>query len=380
MKKWIISVLAIVIILGFFLGTGTVSHKLLLQKQAENILHNAEDTGAQANKNLFAETKTRTQNRKQEALKSDKTALISNVVWADDNTLFLDGELFGFDHRIETFLFIGTDASGNESATDETYRGAMADFLLLLVLDYTDNTYGAIQIDRNTVTEVTKTDENGEVVDSEEMQICTAHWYGADPEQSAVNTVRTTQMFLGELENIDGYFVLNMQDIGKVNNLVGGVEVTIEDDGMEAVDPAFVKGTTLTLSDEQANAYIRARMTVGEGDNKSRMRRQKAYMDSFFEKAQQKIKDNPNFAQQMWNELKTTSVTDMVGNDVSRIAEMIRSGENKGILTPGGVTRIGTILEDGLEHEEFYPDPEAVKKVMENLFSLVSIEDEIEEE
>ena len=256
----------------------------------------------------------------------------------------------------------------------------MADFLLLLVLDYTDNTYGAIQIDRNTVTEVTKTDENGEVVDSEEMQICTAHWYGYDPEQSAENTVRTTKMLLGELENIDGYFVLNMQDIGTVNNLVGGVEVTIEDDGMETVDPAFVKGTTLTLSDEQAEAYIRARMTVGDGDNKSRMRRQKAYMDRFFEKAQQKIKDNPNFAQQMWNELKKTSVTDMTGNDISRIAEMIRSGESKGILSMDGVSRIGTILEDGLDHEEFYPDDSSIKTVMEILFSLTNIEDEIDEE
>ena len=35
--------------------------------------------------------------------------------WANDNTLVLEGERYGYDHRIETFLFIGTDNSGNSN-------------------------------------------------------------------------------------------------------------------------------------------------------------------------------------------------------------------------------------------------------------------------
>ena len=115
-------------------------------------------------------------------------AATSQQQWFDDNTVYIDSELYGFDHRIETYLFIGTDASGNEDAEGEDYHGAMADFLLFFVMDHTDDTYGAIQIDRNTMTSVTLLDEFGEWAEEREMQICTSHWYGIDPESSAENT------------------------------------------------------------------------------------------------------------------------------------------------------------------------------------------------
>ena len=48
----------------------------------------------------------------QRASASEKQTRLENVSgWGDDNTVYIDGELYGFDHRIDTWLFIGTDAS-----------------------------------------------------------------------------------------------------------------------------------------------------------------------------------------------------------------------------------------------------------------------------
>lgn len=314
---------------------------------------------------------------------------LNTTKWTFDNTIYLADRYFGFEHRMETFLFVGTDASGNEEGTlketdkprqtmdnygtengaDDPYRGAMADFLLLMVLDHTDNTYGYIQIDRNTVTEVEELNEDGDMIEARDQQICTAHWYGLTPEMAAVNTETAVRKLLGELDHIDGYFVLNMADIGTLNHTVGGVEVTIEDD-LTAADPAFKAGTTLTLTDEQAEAYIRARMNVGDGSNTARMDRQKQYMDHFFEKAREITKDRPNFANELWETLHTVGTTDMKGNDFSRISQMFLKGTGKGILRPEGETKIGQVLEDGIDHEEFFPDTKSLIEIMNQLFTL----------
>ena len=300
-------------------------------------------------------------------------------MWTDENLVDIGDKLYGFDHRLETFLFVGTDNSGSGNSDPEDFRGPMADFLLLMVLDHTKNTIGYLQIDRNTVTDVDELDASGEVIDTRELQICTAHWYGRNPEMCAENTVNAVKSYLGDLENIDGYFVINMDDIGRLNHTVGGVEVTIEDD-MDAADATLAKGKTLVLDDEQAEHFLRARTNVEGSKNAERMKRQRQYMTSFFEKVKEKTMENPKFGIDLWDMLKDVSVSNMNGNDFSRIAQKLLKGENKGIHTIKGETVLGYILEDGVEHEEFYPDVDSLRDEMVELFSLVPVEDEEEDE
>ena len=292
--------------------------------------------------------------------------------WTYANTVGLEGELYGFDHRIETYLFIGTDRSGNSDP--ENYRGAMADFLMLMVMDHTDDTYGLLQIDRNTMTDVKEPDLDGREITSRELQICTAHWYGRSPEMAAENTMDAVKNFLGGLERIDGYYVMNAEDIGQLNRAVGGVKITVEDD-MEDSDPALTKGRTLTLDDTQAQHFLQARQNIGGGTNAERMARQRQYMAGFFAKVAEKTRENPEFGLQAWKSLKNAGVTNMTGNDFSRIARKVLKGESKGIRTIRGRTVLGYALGDGEEHEEFYADGESVLEEMTDLFSLVPADD-----
>lgn len=315
----------------------------------------------------------RQQSEREKELEAQGEKLNASL-WTNENTVYLNSELYGFDHRVETFLFIGTDASGSGNDDPEDYHGPMADFLLLMVLDHTNNSIGYIQIDRNTVTDVNELDSAGNVINTRELQICTAHWYGRSPEMCAENTVVAVKKYLGELENIDGYYVINMKDIGTLNHAVGGVEVTIDDD-LDSVDPELSKGSTLVLDDAQAEKFLRARMNVGQERNAERMVRQHQYMSSFFSKVRTKTMENPKFGLELWNMLKEIAVTNMNGNDFSRIAQKLLKGENKGIHTIQGETVMGYILEDGVEHEEFYPDESSKCEEMVEMFSLISLEE-----
>lgn len=303
-----------------------------------------------------------------EAIRAEQE-LESPTIWTEENTLDFDGDIYGFDDRIETYLFIGTDEGGGLDERDGMYRGPLADFLMLLVIDHTIDTIGFIQIDRNTVTDVRELDLEGREINRRELQICTAHWFGRTPEMAAENTMYSVRMLLGRLDHIDGYFVLSMKNIGELNHAAGGVEVTIEDD-MTLTDPSLRQGETLVLDDAQAEAYLRARMEVGQGDNVSRMRRQRAYMHALFQKVRAETAANSRFAIQLYEKLREIAITDMTGNDFSRIAQKLLKGEDKGIRTFAGVTMEGSLYPGGEFHEEFYVDEASKRNELTDLFSL----------
>lgn len=69
-------------------------------------------------------------------------------------TIKLQKKIYRFAHPVQTYLFIGTDKSGNEDASGEEYRGSMADALMLVVVDEEEKAYGILQLNRDTITEV----------------------------------------------------------------------------------------------------------------------------------------------------------------------------------------------------------------------------------
>lgn len=271
-----------------------------------------------------------------------------------------------YDHDIESYLVIGTDGSGDEEG--EAYQGSMADFLALLVLDKTEKSYAVLQINRDTVTEIYMLDENDDIAQVEQMQVCTAHWYGSSKEVSCENTVDAVMGLLGEVD-ITGYYALPMDQVPKLNHTVGGVEVTVEDD-FSGVDDSLVQGESILLNDEQAYTFVRARMAIGDGENASRMRRQKQYLEAFAAKARKESADNPQLAASIYEEFEDIATTDIEGNQVSKLANSLMTYENKGIYEFEGVTADGRTYGDEKDYAIFTPDEASVIGVMTELYSL----------
>lgn len=290
----------------------------------------------------------------------------------------LNGKTYTYDHRIETWLFIGTDGSGDEDAQGEDYIGSMADFLLLAVVDKTDKTYGFIQINRDTITDVTMMQKDGSGLASAELQICTAHWYGGNPQQSCENTVEAVSKLLGGV-TIEGYYSIGMDAMPTLNHAVGGVEVKVIGD-FSKVDPTLKEGETVLLDDEQAYTYVRGRMNVGDGSNEQRMQRQDQYMKALFAKVEQTFKKNPKFLNSLYSQLDEEAVTNTKGRDVSCIISSMAGGESRGIFQFEGETTLGQRLGDGIDHIEFFPDEASVEKIMKELYHLEESDEPEEDE
>lgn len=274
-----------------------------------------------------------------------------------------------FAHPVQTYLFIGTDKSGNEDAEGEEYHGSMADALMLVVVDEEEKAYGILQLNRDTITEVPMLLQDGSANASAQMQLCTAHWYGKDKAASCDNTVETVSKMLGGLP-IDGYYALKMDAMPLLNHEVGGVTVTLEDD-MTKLDPAMKKGTTLTLTDRQAELLMQSRYTMEDDRNTQRMRRQQIFLKAFMKKIKKQNAGDINATVKLYDRLRPYATTDIKMNDLTALLKDMQGYTDKGIITIDGTSKIGEKLHDGKKHWEFYMDEDSLETSMKQLYPLV---------
>ena len=286
-----------------------------------------------------------------------------------DVTIKINKKKYTLDHPVKTYLFLGTDKSGNEEATDDEYQGSMADALMLVVIDEQEKSYGILQLNRDTITEVPMLLADGTANASAKMQLCTAHWYGKDKTASCENTVNTVSKMLGGVP-IDGYYALQMEAMSLLNHEVGGVTVTLEDD-MTSLDPEMKKGTTLTLTDHQAELLIQTRYAMDDDRNTERMRRQQIFMKAFMNKMKEKNAEDVNATIELYDRLRPYATENINMNELTTILQNMQGYSDKGIIIIDGESRIGEKLHDGEKHWEFYMDKDSLESAMKELYPLV---------
>ena len=283
----------------------------------------------------------------------------------------LKNKVYDYYHSFENYLIMGTDERDKDV---EQSGNGMADYLLLLSIDRSADTYSLLEIDRDTIGTVNLIGDNGKGEATAIQQICMAHGYGSTADMGCSNMVRAVSKILGDLP-IMGYYSVGMTDIPKLNHAIGGVTVTLTEDFTKQ-DPAMKKGATLKLSDDQAAIYLRSRMGVGEGTNEERMARQHTYLENFLNQSVDKIKARPKYFEELLDETNEFAVSNLTNSQLSRIAKALTENERKGIFKFDGKHKKGTVLSDGQLHMEFYPSAASIKDVLTEMLELVPHETE----
>lgn len=230
----------------------------------------------------------------------------------DAQTLQLTAQGRTWDYRsgeLTNLLFIGVDWDDERLASADTRYEGQADFLLLLSLDGERKVVSSVQIDRDTLADIRVYGAFGDYAGTRRTQICLAYAFGATPEEGCENTVWAVSRLLGGIP-IDGYLAMDMDGIVALNDALGGVTVTLEDD-FSHLDPEMTAGATLTLEGAQAEYYVRGRMGVGEGTNQSRMRRQSAFMDAAAQRLVDCMNEDLNYVAELLDALEPYVTTDV---------------------------------------------------------------------
>ena len=247
-------------------------------------------------------------------------------------------------------LLIGVDRGENAKEQWGYQQGGQADFLLLIVIDSSDKKVSMLQIDRDTITDVETLGVLGHVIGTRPMQIALSHSYGKTQEDNCAYTVKTVSNLL-QGEPLDLYYSLNMSSIAALNDLLGGVSVTMEEDHTK-INPAFVKGATIHLMGKDAYDYVHSRMGVDDGTNVSRMARQRNYMLAAKDKLLARLKDS-DFIDTMFETLGDDLTTNVARGRL--INEAVKASQYQ----VGEITQLAgthTIGNDG--YKEFHADEE----------------------
>lgn len=210
--------------------------------------------------------------------------------------------------KLSTLLLIGYDHMDEGTLDEETRnfnQGGQSDFLLLLVMDHENQRIRQLQINRDTLTDVKFYSNRGSYYGTRRMQICLSHAYGDTQEMNNRNTIWAVENLLGiagegDGAQIDGYLSMDITGIDRLNDLLGGIVVPIEDD-FSYYDPTMVQGTSMLLNGPQAQIYCRQRYHIGDQSNENRMRRQRIYMDAAILKLKSLVEADKSFAKDVLN-------------------------------------------------------------------------------
>ena len=279
----------------------------------------------------------------------------------DPDVLRYNGGRYIKNDAIETVLLMGLDKYADQAAN--SLDGQQADMLLLLVLDRSTGTCTPLHINRDTMCTIYQLDAMGEPFMPLNGQICLAHAYGSGGRDSCRNQVRAVSELLYDMP-INHYASVTMDAVGIINNLVGGVTVTVLDD-LSALDSALVQGETVTLQGDQALTYVRARMGLADPTNLNRMKRQQQYLTALQQKFTQELAENDDLSRQIVTAVSDDMVSDFTVNSLNSFVDM---------ATTYTFTPIREIAGEAVYSEdrspEFYADEDALYQMVVDIFYL----------
>jgi Transcriptional regulator len=261
-------------------------------------------------------------------------------------------------------LLMGTDHYTDDAAEKDSFRnGGQADFLVLLVIDAQEKRITPIQIDRDTLAEVTTLGILGNETGTRLTQICLAHGFGDGGKQSCIlQKDAVSRLFFGI--DIPFYVAMSLDGISTLNDAVGGVKVTIQDD-FTKLDPMMKIGATITLDGKQAEYFVRNRMEIGVGTNEARATRQTQYWDGLVQMMDQRLntEEDSDFLHVILNQLDPYLTTNLARGRMINEIWKNRGFTRQSMVHPEGEYSVG---DDGFV--EFHVDETALKALVMQLF------------
>lgn len=279
----------------------------------------------------------------------------------ESEMLTINGKQYRQKKNLTTILVMGIDRDSDEEMINNNRNGGNADFMRLLVIDPAEKILSQVAIDRDTMTPITILGMLGNRSGTRVNHISLSHGYGDGKEQSNLLAMEAVSNLFFNVP-INQYISLNMDGISVLNDSVGGITVTLEDD-FSHLDPDMSQGATVTLMGDQAELFVRSRMSVGVGTNESRMARQEQYLSKLTDALLHHIGEDSKFIGDLYDQLKPYLQTSMSKARLVNEAWTARNYTRTPVIHPAGTHEIGS---DGFM--EFHADEKDLEQIVLDLF------------
>lgn len=274
-----------------------------------------------------------------------------------------EGKHYRYNSLITTILYAGVDSTGKMEETLQYGNKARADVISLVVLDKKHGKLTLIPVSRDTMTEVRRYSMNGNDNGLYTTHLGYAYSYGDGGKVSCENLCEAVSLLFGGIP-IREYVVTNQDSMPYLNGLVDGITLTMPNGDLEDQYPEFAEGAQVTLDEENVRTFLQYRDTEEDFSNEGRMERQKAYATAYIEKVRQMDSTDMEDA---WGDLENMEdylQTSITRNQYLDLADLVKNTEfsEESFITIEGEDQMGEL------HDEFYPDREALEKLILETF------------
>lgn len=277
-----------------------------------------------------------------------------------------DGTAYNYRTDVINMLFIGVDYLSDEDHWKDymTFNGGNSDVLILASLDTTNKTLSILEIPRDTMADLVVLDEEGNFSHTEYTNISAAHSFSPDQKVACELTVSAVSRLLCDMP-IHRYVALDYYAIGTVNQLLGGVKLTFDQDYTD-IDPAFTQGATVTLTDKQLLNFIEDRDKSVLDSAINRGSRHIFLMKSLYSTAKESFQADITFPVKMYNGVKEYITTNLDVEEITYLARQIFEAD----FHTSNIDRVQGKLTQGEVYAEYYADTDWVENwVAETLSS-----------
>lgn len=273
------------------------------------------------------------------------------------------GEKYHYNNLITSILYAGVDSTGKMEAKAQYGNKARADSIQLVVMDEKKNRISVVSVSRDTMTDIRQYSLDGTDMGLYKTHIGYAYTYGDGGEVSCNNLCEAVSLLFGGVP-INRYVVTNQDSMPYINELVGGVTVTVPNSDLEEQYPEFYEGAQVTLDDTTIRPFLQYRDTSIDFSNEGRMERQRAFAVAYADKV--KALDQSHL-EELWDSLdsmKDYLQTSITKNQYINLIDFVRKTE----LTDDSFIDLEGQDQLGEDHDEFYPDEIALQELILELF------------
>lgn len=278
---------------------------------------------------------------------------IPDKVDNSDNGKYIiyNGEKYKYNENITSILFMGIDKRGFDENNELIGANGDADALILMAYDTKTGKSNLISISRETMAYMNVYSSDGAFVGTKKQQLCLAFAYGDGKETSCENQVDAVQKLFYNVP-INSYIALDLDGIAYMNDAVGGVTV-------EALETFknFTEGEVVTLYGDNAETYVRYRDITQVDSNNNRMKRQKQYLNAFFNQLVTQTKSNVTTVVDLYNAASPYVVTNVGVGKVVYLANSVLQGSFSDFdmqNVPGTVTMGEKYAEFNIDEDAFF--------------------------
>lgn len=270
-----------------------------------------------------------------------------------------------YNNNLVNILVLGVDLQTGVSESNPAGSMGQSDAMYLISVDVKKDSVKVYGIPRDSMSEVEVYNTDNKLVQIANAQITLQYAFGNNCERSSELSAKSVSGLMYGVP-IHRVCVFNYEAIAVINDAVGGVEVTFENDFSDEsginFEPEFIKGNTITLNSQQAFDFLWERDCNIQDSALDRLSRQEQYIANLAAKFKTKIKKKPWSVIDVIKQLndKDSIYTDMSTSEILYLSQKAaKSGFNmENVLTLPGRNSMGD------EYVEYNIDNEQLKEMI----------------